>query len=91
MPKVLEQIAVWMLGVTQWNAIILLPSKENATTLREQLNVTQGFEDMAIQEGMYAFFHQSLGPHKFLQYDSNKLYFRVVGEVVVHHVFPKGV
>lgn len=56
-----------------------IASKEKTTTLREQLSVIEGFEDMIIEEGMYTFSRQSLGLHKFLQYDSNKLYFREVG------------
>lgn len=64
--KVLKKIAAWMSGVTRWNAMVLLPSKENATTLMEQFDVTQGFENMVIHKEIYIFSCQLLGPHKSL-------------------------
>ena len=88
-PKILDQIIVWMSRVTRCNAIIMLPPNESTTTLRDVLAYTHGYEDMALHKEMYIFSSQSSKLQRFLKHDTNKLYFRKVERIIVYYALSK--
>ena len=88
-PKILEQIIVWMSGVTRCNAIIMSPPNESATTLCDVLVDTHGYENMALYQEMYTFSSQSSKPQRVVKHDTNKLYFNEVGRLLYIMHYPK--
>ena len=75
--------------VMRWNAVILLAPNQSINDIVRMLESVDGYEDIVLQEGTYTFSCQSLESKKCVAHGTNKLYFKVGGEILYVMWYPK--